>query len=278
MERTIVKLNFLSPIHIGNRSLGDSEYEIKADTLFSALCIESGDIDKVLREVREKGLRISDALPFIDEFYYIPKPMIYIEQKEENYKLFKKINYITEDTLDFFLKGELYPEDELENFILGESDIRTRVAIGGDPYQVGTFTFNKNAGLYVIVEHTSDYIFEVFERLQYSGLGGKRSSGLGRFSFTLEPCYDFPQGDKKILLNTAMAKEDELEEALRGANYLLQKRAGFIHESNYKKQDFYSFKAGSVFVNTFQGDIFDVGNDQHPVYRYCLPMFMGVNI
>ncbi len=278
MKRSIVKLKFSSPIHIGDRSLSDSEFDIKADTIFSALCIESGNISKLINEVRQGGLKISDTFPYIDNYYYLPKPMIYVNHEVENYKLFKKIKYITEDTLDSYLKGELYPEYELENFILGESDVRTRVSVGEDPYQVGIYSFKENAGLYIIVEHTSDYIFDIFERLQYSGIGGKRSSGFGRFTFEIEECFKFPQGNKKILLNSAMAKEDELERSLDGANYLLQKRSGFIHGSRYKKQDFYTFKSGSVFENGFRGDIYDVGNDEHPVYRYAVPMFMGVNI
>jgi CRISPR-associated protein Csm4 len=278
MKKSIIRLKFLSPLHVGERNLSDSEYEIKADTIFSALAIECGDIPRLVNKVKEGKLKISDAFPYIDDYYYIPKPMIYIKQESEKYKLFKKIKYIPEDLLDAFLKGTLYPEDELESFVLGESDVRTQVRVGQDPFQVGTFTFYKNAGLYIIVEHQDDYVFEIFERLQYSGIGGKRSSGLGRFTFEIKDCFDFPEGEKKILLNTAMAKDIELEKALDGAHYLLQKRSGFIHQSRYKKRDFYTFKAGSVFINEFKGDIYDVGNDEHPVYRYGIPMFMGVNL
>ena len=278
MKRSIIKLKFISPIHIGNRVLSSSEFEINADTIFSALAIESGNIDKLLTEIQEHNLKISNAFPFIDDYYYLPKPMTYIEHEADNYKLFKKIKYITEDLLGDYLEGKLDPNFEIENFVLGDSNLRTRVAIGGDPYQVGIYSFKPNAGLYIIVEHETDYIFEIFERLQYSGIGGKRSSGFGRFKFEIEEAFQFPEGNKKILLNTAMAKEVELEEILEGANYLLQKRSGFIHGSRYKKQDFYTFKAGSVFEKGFKGDIFDVGNDEHPVYRYAIPMFMGVNI
>lgn len=276
MTKSIIKIKFNSPLHVGNKSLSDSEYEMMADTIFSALCIESGDIPRLVDEVKRGNLKISNALPYIDDFYYIPKPLLHVEQESEDYKLFKKIKYITQDNLDHFLKGTLYPEDELDSFILGNSDIRTQVSVGGDPYVVGTYTFQDNAGLYIIVEHKDDFVLEIFERLQYSGIGGKRNSGFGRFSFSIEKCFDFPKGNKKVLLNTAMAKEEEVESALDGANYLLQKRSGFIQGSRYKKQDFYSFKAGSVFENQFQGDIFDVGNDEHPVYRYAIPMFLEV--
>lgn len=279
MKKSIIRMEFSAPIHVGNKSLSDSEYDLKADTVFSALCIESGDISKLVDQVKAGQLKISDAFPYIGDYYYIPKPQIYVEQESEDYKLFKKIKYITYDTIDAYLAGTLYPLDELKRFILGDSDIRTLVCVDKDPFQVGTFSFKKNAGLYIIVQHEDDYIFELFERLQYSGIGGKRSSGLGRFSFKIEPCFEFHDDSPNlILLNSAMAKDSELKKTLENANYLLQKRSGFIHQSRYKKQDFYTFKAGSVFRNKFSGDVFDVGNYKHPVYRYAVPMFMGVKI
>lgn len=278
MKRSIIKLKFISPIHIGDGSLNDNEFEIKADTIFSALCIESGNIPEVIKEVRERGLKISDAFPYIDKDFYIPKPMIQIQQESEDYKLFKKIKYIPEDILDQYIQGTIDPKLELENFDLGEKNLVTRVSVGSDPYEVGTYSFKENTGLYIIVEHTTDYIFELFEKLQYSGIGGKRTSGLGRFTFTIEEAFNFPKGNKKILLNTAMANKGELKEILNNSNYLLQKRSGFIHGSRYKKQDLYTFKSGSVFEKSFAGNIFDVGSGEHPVYRYAIPMFLEVNI
>ncbi|MFY9198367.1 MAG: type III-A CRISPR-associated RAMP protein Csm4 [Acutalibacteraceae bacterium] len=279
MKKSIVKMRFLAPVHIGDKNLSDSEYEIKADTIFSALCLESNDIPKLVAQVQEGQLKISDAFPYVRDYYYLPKPMVYVEHKTDNYKLFKKVKYIPYDLMDSYLEGTMYPEDELESFAeLGTSSVRTQVCVGEDPFQVGTFTFSEDSGLYIIVEHQDDYIFELFEKLQYSGIGGKRSSGLGRFSFTVQECFEMPIGNKKILLNTAMARDDELEKTLEGANYLLQKRSGFINQSKYKKKDFYTFKAGSAFENEFSGDVFDVGNDEHSVYRYAVAMFMGVNV
>ncbi len=278
MKKSIIKLKFKTPIHIGNRNLSDSVYDLKADTIFSALCIESGNIEKLVSLVKEKKLKISDGLPYVGDYYYIPKPMLFIKQETEEYKLFKKIKYITEDALIPYLEGTLYPKDEIQNFTLGEADLRTRVCVGEDPYQVGLFTFHDNSGLYIIVEHEDEYIFDIFESLKYSGMGGKRSSGFGKFDFSVDEAFVFPKGNKKILLNTAMARPEELNKTLEGANYLLEKRSGFIHGSRFKKTDFYSFKAGSVFENDFEGDIFDVGNDVHPVYRYGVPMFLEVKM
>ena len=83
--------------------------------------------------------------------------------------------------------------------------------------------------------------------------------------FELEDYFDFTEVIKDIL-NTAMAKDDELDRALIDASYQLQEVALYI-KVNIKRK-IYTFKAGSVFDNEFQGDVFDVGNDEHPVYRY----------
>ena len=69
---------------------------------------------------------------------------------------------------------------------------------------------------------------------------------------------------------------------MQDARYLLQRRSGFIASDDYsdknvKKNDLYTFAAGSAFKNSFSGDIYDVsGNGRHPVYRYAKPFFIGL--
>jgi CRISPR-associated protein Csm4 len=87
MKKSIIKLKFLTPLHVGNRNLSDSRYEIKSDTIFSALCLESGNIPKLVEQVREGRLKISDALPYIQDYYYIPKPMIHIIHQVDMFML-----------------------------------------------------------------------------------------------------------------------------------------------------------------------------------------------
>lgn len=87
-----------------------------------------------------------------------------------------------------------------------------------------------------------------------------------------------------MLLSVALPADDELENALENASYLLEKRSGFVASSDYaeewrKKRDLYVFTAGSCFVNCFAGDIYDVSEGgKHPVYRYAKPIFMGVSL
>ena len=126
--------------------------------------------------------------------------------------------------------------------------------------------------------------------LSYSGLGGKRYSGMGRFDYTVT---DVPEIIKKrlhqkasryMLLSTALPRENELEEVLYGAEYQLVRRGGFVASENYaeqqmRKKDLYVFAAGSCFEKTFTGNVYDVSSGgSHPVYRYAKGFFMGADV
>ena len=86
----------------------------------------------------------------------------------------------------------------------------------------------------------------------------------------------------KMLLSVALPLDNELDNALTGAQYLLVKRSGFTAPDNndtelLKKKDLYVFSSGSYFKNTFKGDVYDVSRGaSHPVYRYAKPMFMEI--
>ena len=84
-------------------------------------------------------------------------------------------------------------------------------------------------------------------------------------------------------LSIGMCDDTDLENVCENSNYILSKRSGFINSSTYsdnivKKQDFYLFRAGSVFSRPFKGLIKDVSiKGKHPVYRYANPIFMEVS-
>lgn len=86
-----------------------------------------------------------------------------------------------------------------------------------------------------------------------------------------------------MTLSVSLPREEELETALAGAEYLLLKRSGFVASERYapeqmRKKDLYVFQAGSCFPEKFHGDIYDVSDTcgRHPVYRYAKPMWMEV--
>ena len=315
MYYKIIKLKFLTEVHFGEKSLDKGNKTIYADSIFSALCHEAlnfGEtaLDDLFSMANAGNLLISDAMPYIDEEFYIPKPKIKIiyninDEFSNKAKVLKKIDYVPVSKFDDYLKGRLDIEktaDKLGN--VGDFLLRQRAFIqrADDtlPYGLEVFSFSENSGLYICVGYNSEkeysFIETLFNQLSYTGTGGKVSSGLGKFRCS--PA-DIPENlknrlsaneinkdsifNKYMSLSICLPKDDELDSALEDAVFLLKRRGGFINSGSCvgtakKKKELYVFQSGSVFKNRFKGDIYDVASDMvpHKVYRYAKPMFMGV--
>lgn len=305
MKYKIYKMTFIQGVHFGDHSLEKSEITFQADTLFSALCIEALKIDKLevlIKSVKENHLVFSDAFPYMDQEFFIPKPMKKIEQVIQSEdmtirKRFKKLEYVQVSLLDQYLKGQ-YPIDKGSDIKrLGIHDTKTSAAIRGDIeanlYRVGIYRFKEENGLYVVVGYDSQETLELFNKLfkmlSLSGIGGKKNSGLGHFGYNI---VELPKELNKRLytkgevmtLSVSLPTEEELEDILDNSRYLLVKRSGFVDSYTYskeqrRKKDIYLFKAGSCFNKTYQGDIYDVSSGgDHSVYKYAKPLFMGVEV
>ena len=161
------------------------------------------------------------------------------------------------------------------------------------PYYIGSYHFSKNAGLYVIIGYEDteafQFISSLIEGLSYSGIGGKRTSGYGKFQAKyknmdpqLKQRLNVNKYQKMMSLSISLPKDDEIEKVCTEVQFQLIKRSGFVNSMTYadtfrKKKDFYGFVAGSCFKIPYQGDIYDVSiYGKHPVYRYAIPIFMGV--
>lgn len=323
MKFNVYKLNFLSSVHFGTGKLAFSEYAFNAARLFSALCCETLHMDgpsgiKRLVDLCETDkLRLTDVFPFCDAnpkmTYYIPKPLIYVEHGKEQgnssiKKASKKMKYIDAGKLNHYLDGNLDVKEENDRFFgnekkgykgIGEYDVREMSAVKelepANPYPVGTFKFNEGWGLYFLVgyedEKTMEWIEDLLVSLGYSGIGGKRTAGLGQFE--LDFGRDFPEGVKKhlvtekgeegkyVLLSSAMER-DLKDELLDEAAYSIGRTGGFVNSETYsenqlKKKGYFYFESGSVFSRTFSGEIVDVSNHgNHPVYGYYMPVFLEV--
>ncbi len=315
MKTRIVKLKFKAPVHFGGGRLSDSGYACDASTLFSALFIEAlrtGEADRLLEATRKGKFLISDAFPYIGDTLYLPKPMVPPAAASEKRaqptaedsrvrKASKKLEYIPRQSYQAYLEGAFDPIAELENFNLGRSMLHTKVNLereeSGDakPFHVGSYYYEPGAGLYFLAQ-TDGFDFEpLLEQLSYSGIGGKRTSGYGRFDFVVDEADASTEGlfadtshdtvDKDacyVLLSTASPAKDELtEDLLSGSRYRLVRKGGFVQSTTYsetlqKKRELYMFAAGSVFSQRFCGDVFDVSGPQgmHPVYKYGRAMWM----
>ena len=298
-------------------SLAFSQMTFHADRLFSALCQTAALQDpegpaRLAKQVKSGKLKLSDAFPWRENELYLPRPCLEAttvrDSDASDRKVMKKVAYLPLRQYPAFLRsldgGE--PIDLrtlLDRF--GEDSTMTRAAVadGQDtlPYAVGQFAFADGCGLYFLAamdESEFGLFCTLVRQTGYGGLGGKVSSGCG--SFVLEQAspvgeLEAPQGNLLtqaleepdaalwVSLTTSLPREEELESALDGALYQLVRRAGFVQSAALKgpqkKREQFFLAAGSTFRNTYTGDLYEVAPSgcSHTVYRYSVPMFLGVN-
>ncbi len=312
MQYKIIKMQFPAGVHFGQRNLEDAGFELYADTIFSALCteiVQEGEekLNWFVNSAKKGELLFSDAFPFIKDNLYLPKPLKRIERKEVEQsssvakKIWKKVLYLQYQDLQNYLKGEMTDEkakQSVEQFAgFGCSEVRTQADLQtkevATPYRVGSFHFCEDCGLYFLLgyEKNEDYekIVGYIQSLSYTGIGGRRSSGYGRFTaFAQEVPEKLKErigtGSKTCMsLSVSLPKDDELDAVLPNSEVLWIKRSGFvtslINTDTYRRRrDLYVMKSGSCVENTFAGDVYDVRNEAagHAVYRYAKPLWLEV--
>ncbi len=305
MNYKLYKLTFSTSVHFGNGKLETSGIKFLADSLFSAMCIESkklygtSGIERLYRYADDGNLLLSDLMPYCKDDYYLPKPMVKIEKEfsasSVEKKKYKNTSYIKASEYADFVTGTFTDEPNFASEYTFTKLNRSRESeIDSTPYFVDTYKFCENCGLYFILGYDNDDLFDFVDDIMYSlgytGIGGKTTSGFGKF---IAVSCDLPKdmanlignaekSKYKITLSTCLPTDDEIDSALEGASYSLQKRSGFVTSENYaatnvKKRDLYTFAAGSVFLNRFKGRVYDVSvKGNHPVYRYAKPLFIGI--
>ncbi|HZJ84463.1 MAG TPA: type III-A CRISPR-associated RAMP protein Csm4 [Syntrophomonadaceae bacterium] len=309
----LYKLKFTSPLHMGKSasasSLDDGQMTIHADTIFAALCSEAlkqGELDLLYSYFNDDFLTISDALPYKKEELYLPKPILFTSSAKRGgdrslKKALKDLEYVPATEFNNYLQNinqaDFDPDRYTTDF--GSMMVITRVAVKGQssplPYHVAGWRFNPDCGLYIVLRAKSDEALELFNNLLFnlglSGIGGKISSGWGKFevesSSLPDSLFNMLKDDKanyQMLLGTYLPTEDKLERALASGWYALLRRGGFIRSETYaigqmKKRTIYMLSAGSCLRTRIAGGIFDVSdNGSHSVWRNGKTLFVGVNI
>lgn len=296
MVLKLYKLTF-NTAHFGEGTLNESVAGFDVSRLYSALFLEAlklGKEDDFFHLTNQKDFLLSDAYPYRHE-PYLPKPIGYPllrndEQEEDLKKIrqeakkVKKIDYIPLSMFAEYVKGN----GDVDQIVQMRSEFaRTSYLVkkGEDPYEVGLTSFKES--LYVLA--TSSPLFDtLMESLQYSGLGGKRSSGYGGFVLEIEDApseiADNVVGETSVTgvfmaLATSLPTVDELSEVIKNSKYLLKRAGGFAYSEHggeqLRKQDLYRFKAGSTFEKTYRGQIKDVRptDFSHPVWCYAKGTF-----
>lgn len=307
MIRNIYKLEFSSAVHFGKNKLSNSLEIIHSDTLFSALAIEwiniYGKIDDFINAAENENFRISSAMPYKDDIFYIKKPIMNIEIDENylDFKRIKKIKYVPIKEVNRytdFIKNASEMDFEVPKFTqeytMQKVNLMTEKS---EPYNIEVRKFNDNCGLYFIAQFENEEFIQKFEEVLYSlsltGIGGKVSSGLGKFTFNkIEDKEINSLLDKKSVYNISLSllSPSLLEiQNLSSQNlaYNLITRGGFVNSSTYrnemgavKRKRISMFEEGSCFNSKIKGNIVDVSdeNANHPVYRYGIGMYIGVDI
>ena len=333
----IYALKMLTPVRFGEddytSGLSNSRYTCHSDTLFSAVCTEwimcygKESLNELIGAVENDNFAISGLLPYQVEDdenkveFYLPKPIIFfpvktrhvLRQSMQDKKKMKKLKYIPVTKFDRYIECIRDRKDfQFEPVEFARETIGKKVTVArgeGDstPYTVSNWSFYENTGLYFIAEIKDMNLRVKFERvltsLGLTGIGGKRSSGYGKFEIMDGQSIEFDsesglyESDEllgKIMARNAgkymalslVAPDNEDFEKLNKEDcfYSLVTRSGFIYSNNYaetscKKRTVSMFSEGSLFSSAIRGSLIDVSNEgRHPVYRYGKGMYVGVKI
>lgn len=318
------KLKFQTPVHFGadvpGLGLEKSMMTCHADTFFSGLCQEAlglygqEGLERVVAAAVRGELLVSDLLPYAGEDLYIPRPVVALEAQGVDPSLKKRLKRITHISVGElgsylrFLEGDADAwEPVAPDF--GAFSIYPKVAVnyndGPRPYAVGVFTYRPEAGLYVVLalggNEDIGFYRKLIESMGWSGLGGKRTSGYGRFEladdeYELDPECSITDSDG-TLARLLLAGDCEQYITLSvvcpapgdwtvisdpKATYTLVQRKGFVQSAAYsdrflKRRPLVMFNAGSCFPGRLQGQVVDTSHEgAHPVYRYGRALMLGV--
>lgn len=326
MRHEIILFRFTSPVHFGDAAEGGDLGEIlsycRADTFFSALCREAADISQellacVVEGVQRGKLRFSDLFPWKKGTscyeLYLPRPVMnlphteqaktlsYEEVREQSgeRKKYKKRSFIRASEMESYLQERnisAQPD-------FGKEELRTQYnAREKRPYGIGAYHFMPDAGLYLILsgdEALAERLEPLIKLLGMAGIGGKRSSGFGKYIFEDDPLDLSDEntygGDDVSLYkmlcaghsNCYMALSSFLPEKLEvgdmssGTGKII-KRGGFAWSREMtgpaKVSSVYMMASGSCFSKRLDGRIADVNNGSvpHPVYKYGKGLFVGL--
>lgn len=330
MSYVIYPLAFDTAVHFAAAGRGGRLDEVGteygADTLFSALCAElaaAGEMDALTRlhaRVTARELLFSDLLPWRmnaagETEFYVSRPVLRIAgtQEQADYadacsraterKKQKSMKYLRASQMADYVTAMRTgaPFSSVAEF--GTASLRPRVNTREAeplPYHVGQFDFHGDAGLYLIasVRHAedADFLRDLLAWLGLSGLGGKRTSGFGKFHMAEDELVldaDGIYADDAALYALLHASDapwqmtiapvvptvEELPQVKEGA-YRLRRAGGFLTAPRHaaaKKNSIHLIDAGSCLRERISGSLALLCEcDGHPVWRYGFGLYLGV--
>lgn len=336
MTYVIFPMKFTSAVHFGDAADGGGLDEVtftcRADTFFSALCSEAAAIsskllNRLLDKVQNGEVRFSDLMPYFKPQgsdgptdFYIPRPIMpaagknnfkvqsFMDIKKESSlrKQIKKRKYIRASELSFWLKDREEGSNHLSplpEFGISSNDTRFNSRTR-KPYETGSFYFNPDSGLYVLIgfqnEEDISWIESLIKFTGLSGIGGRRSSGSGKFELNEylildgyetegkddKPLYEMLNAEDalhQMTLSSLIPADDEVEFVKDGTGKLVR-RGGFSYSDAEgtvtKNNGVYMLESGSCFKKRLNGRIVDVSSRDmgHPIYKYGKGLYVGLKL
>ena len=333
MHYYIYRLQFDTPVHFGSAEQGGKLEQIgdtlPSDTLFSALCCElaqhgaENDLQMLVSKMKLGKLLFSSLFPYRengDELsLFLPKPVLVLESKAAEKrktlqetrrqatmrKKQKKMNYIRASHIDEYLASLYEGSDFTENNDFGKTALTEKVncrELEPRPYYVGSFTYYANSGSYILAAFADKKDASEFcvwlKALGLSGIGGKRSSGYGKFHLVngeealdkiigadaeaITQMVSADSADWQMNLSAIIPKSEEVH-ILNKSQYKLTKRSGFVTplsgEEELKKNSIFTLSAGSCFPKRLSGCIVSLGKSNgHDILRAGKGLYVGLSL
>ena len=300
----LIKLKNMTPLPMGT---GKENYDfaattLQSDTLSAALASmkalrgECDNLDSFLG-----SFVISSAFPYIDNRYFLPKPIgrINLEISDGDAyvakKKIKKLKFIEWDLWAKLMKGQklLVKERQLQgHFLITDADAseavspyraqvnqRATVPLDQDketePFFFEWTYFHPSAGLYCLVkapETMQADLISLFKQLGEVGVGTDKNIGGGKFDVEVTSISlpEIKDADSSLLLSLYIPTEDEISDLkLKDSSYDLFLRGGYMAGSSdtdfmhLRKKSVYMFNVGSVFKTTepLKGKVVDLRPD-----------------
>lgn len=346
--RYIIELEFDHAVHFGSSVAGFGVEEVDrtchSDTLFSGIINQLAAIEHLIPNFNLNGFIEefnSSKPPFFlssfgvikDEYnsteYFIPKPLIephifFKDPSSKEYqKDFKKIEWISLSDFHKWQKNAVDVET-IKKIIKGLSvnylhvltkaqHAQDRETDNSQLYHSGQLFYGKDIYPFFLVEFNSetlswDWFVKALRLLGMVGLGGRRSSGYGKFLIRKyspiliggdESTWPSKTNHKnaiklweKVLSHKAKTqylfsllkpKQDDSSDYV--AYSLLPRKGWFYSSSSYyqmKRKTIYMFSEGSILNKPIEGELVNLSPDglpenHHKIYRNGLPFTIPFN-
>ncbi|HQA50414.1 MAG: type III-A CRISPR-associated RAMP protein Csm4 [Syntrophomonadaceae bacterium] len=312
MRAQIVRMNFLGPLHIGNRegSLEGTLHHIPSDTLFSGLCNVYRSVygKKELERLIAEGVffRLSSAFPYYKDTYFLPRPLnLDLTEYGLDGKKAKRARYLDYQLFQKSINNSLksshfseYREEPVSGCLIplsysGKEIIKEvevpRVALdsmssNSNIYYFNQVVFGLDSGLYCLVRCKDELWAQVktcFRILGDEGIGGDRSSGKGLFKVDFPGFMEFPDFENpKSYLMLSLYYPSHKEASSLDAEYTLQTRSGYVYssdETSIRRKTVTMLAEGAVIYSDTEptGKLVDItppGFNLHRVWRLGVPL------